>query len=63
MKYLNIISPLDQFEVRDLISINAPIFLNTHISITNIGLYITLAGLVAILLNILGTSNKLVFNN
>jgi F-type H+-transporting ATPase subunit a len=63
MKYLNIISPLDQFEIRDLISINAPIFLNTHISITNIGLYLSLAGLVAIFINILGTSNKLVFNN
>jgi F-type H+-transporting ATPase subunit a len=55
-------SPLDQFEVRDLISLDTPILFNAHFSITNIGLYITLAGSIALLLNVLATSNKLVFN-
>jgi F-type H+-transporting ATPase subunit a len=63
MNYTNIISPLDQFEVRDLISIKAPILFNANFSLTNIGLYITLAAIVATTLNIYGSSNKLVFNN
>ncbi|PIM97036.1 ATP synthase F0 subunit 6 [Handroanthus impetiginosus] len=40
--FLNIISPLDQFEIRDLISLNAPILGNLSFSLTNIGLYLTL---------------------
>ena len=37
-----ITSPLDQFEIRDLLSLDAAILGNLHISITNIGLYLTL---------------------
>ena len=33
--YREILSPLDQFEIRDLLSLDAPIFGNLHISITN----------------------------
>ena len=36
--FFNIISPLDQFEIRDLISLNAPILGNLSLSLTNIGL-------------------------
>ena len=63
MYFNNILSPLDQFEIRDLISINAPILFNSHISITSIGLYITLASIIGILLNVLALSNKVVFSN
>ena len=35
-------SPLDQFEIRDLFSLDAPILGNLHISLTNIGLYLTI---------------------
>lgn len=57
-------SPLEQFEIRDLLSLDAPIFGNLHISITNIGFYLTIAGLFILLLNILSTNyNKLVSNN
>jgi len=66
LSFLNkeITSPLDQFEIRDLLSIDAPILNNLHISLTNIGLYLTI-GLVFILaISILSTNNnKLVSNN
>ena len=59
-----IISPLDQFEIRDLLSIDAPILGNLHISITNIGLYLILGVFFILTLNILSTNyNKLVGNN
>ena len=59
-----IISPLDQFEIRDLLSIDAPILGNLHISITNIGLYLMIGVFFILTLNILSTNyNKLVGNN
>lgn len=50
-------SPLDQFEIRNYISLDAPILFNTSISLTNIGLYITLSGIIIVVFNIL-SSNK-----
>lgn len=62
--YREILSPLDQFEIRDLISLNAPIFGYLHISITNIGLYLIIAGFFISAINLLSTNyNKLVSNN
>ena len=62
--YNEIISPLDQFEIRDLISINAPIFGNIHISLTNIGLYISLGVFIVFSLSLLTNNyNKIVSNN
>jgi len=63
-KFAIIASPLDQFEVRDLLCLNAPIMGNINISLTNIGLYLTIGALIIILLNIIGTNyNKIVSNN
>jgi F-type H+-transporting ATPase subunit a len=57
-------SPLDQFEIRDLLSIETGIFGNYHISITNIGLYLVIGAILIITLNLLSTNfNKLVSNN
>jgi len=57
-------SPLDQFEIRSLLSLNAPIFGNINISITNIGLYLTIAALIVLALNVLVINYKrLVGNN
>jgi len=57
-------SPLDQFELRDLISLDAPILGNLHISITNIGLYLVIAGFLSFAISILATNfNRLVSNN
>jgi F-type H+-transporting ATPase subunit a len=62
--YANIPSPLDQFEVRNLLSLDVPILGNMSFSITNIGLYLTVGMLIALTLNILATNyNKIVSNN
>ncbi len=54
-------SPLDQFEIRNLLSLDVPILANLHLSITNIGLYLTIAALVTLSLNILATNyNKII---
>jgi F-type H+-transporting ATPase subunit a len=62
--YKIITSPLDQFEVRDLLSLDAPILANLHISLTNIGLYLTISVFLILSLNVLATNyNKIVANN
>jgi F-type H+-transporting ATPase subunit a len=59
-----IVSPLNQFEVRDLLSLDAPLLGNLHISITNIGLYLMIGAFFILALNLLSTNyNKLVGNN
>lgn len=58
------ISPLDQFEIRNLLSIEAPIFGNISLSITNIGLYLTLALYIIIMTTIFSTNyGKIVSDN
>jgi F-type H+-transporting ATPase subunit a len=60
--YKDILSPLEQFEIRDLLSLDA--LGNLHISITNIGFYLTVGAFFIFMLNILSTNyNKLVSNN
>ena len=57
-------SPLDQFEIRNLLSLDAPILANLHISLTNIGLYLTTTSSVALVLNPLATTyNKVIANS
>ena len=56
-------SPLDQFEIRNLLSLNAPLLANIHLSYTNIGFYLTIAAFVALTLNFLATNyNKIIAN-
>jgi F-type H+-transporting ATPase subunit a len=58
-----ILSPLTQFEIRDLLYLDAPILGNLHISITNIGFYLTIGALFILIINLLGTNyNRLVGN-
>jgi F-type H+-transporting ATPase subunit a len=59
-----ILSPLDQFEIRDLLSLNISFLNNIHLSLTSIGLYLSI-GLVLILgYSLLATnSNKIIPNN
>lgn len=62
--FTEISTPLDQFEIRDLLSINAPILGNLHISLTNIGLYLTIGTFIILSLNLLATNyNKVVSNS
>jgi F-type H+-transporting ATPase subunit a len=56
-------SPLDQFEIRSLLSLNAPIFGNINLSITNIGLYLTIAALTVLALNVLAINYKKLVGN
>jgi len=58
-----VLSPLDQFEIRDLISINLSIFNNSHISLTNIGLYLIISSMIILGFNKLANNyNKLISN-
>ena len=62
--YTEITSPLDQFEIRNLLSLDAPVLANLHLSLTNIGLYLTMAGIIIFGLSVLTTNyNKVVSNN
>jgi F0F1-type ATP synthase membrane subunit a len=59
-----IASPLDQFEIRNLLSFNAQILGNFNLSITNIGLYLIIGVFIALTFNILATNyNKIGSNN
>jgi len=62
--HIDAFSPLDQFEIRNLLSLDAPILGNLYISLTNIGLYLTIGALLVLSLNILATNyNKILSNN
>jgi F-type H+-transporting ATPase subunit a len=55
-------SPLDQFEIRDLISLDGPLLFNLKFSLTNIGLYITLASAVVLIFSLLTLNKKVNFS-
>jgi len=50
-------TPLDQFEIRDYIMIDAPILGNAHLSLTNLGLYLGTAFIIIVIL--FASTNKL----
>jgi F-type H+-transporting ATPase subunit a len=57
-------SPLDQFEIRNFVSIDAPILGNLHISLTNIGFYLTIGTLLVLFTSLLATNyNKIISNS
>jgi len=58
----NSASPLDQFTIRDLISLD--ILGTINISLTNIGLYLTISSLIILVLYLISNNyNKVVSNN
>lgn len=61
--YIHIISPLDQFEIRNLLSLNAPLLGNLSISLTNIGLYLTIASYLVFILSVIATNRNRVVSN
>lgn len=61
--FTHIASPLDQFEIRNLLSLDAPVLGNLHISLTNIGLYLTIGTIFILSLNVLATNNKVISNS
>ena len=57
-------SPLDQFEIRDFISLNASVLNDINISLTNIGLYLIIASFIIINFNIINNNlNRLISNS
>jgi F-type H+-transporting ATPase subunit a len=57
------LSPLDQFEIKNLINLELNILGNIQISLTNIGLYLTLSTAIVLILNLLATNyNKIISN-
>lgn len=61
--FTQILSPLDQFEIRDLLSLDIPLLGYLHFSITNIGLYLTIGLVFIIIIYLLSTNyDKLVSN-
>ena len=58
-----IISPLDQFKIFNLLSIDLAVINNIQMSITNIGLYLSIGSFILILLLLLATNyNKIISN-
>jgi len=56
-------SPLDQFEIRNLISLDVPILGYLRIFVTNIAFYLVTATVIALTFNLLGTNkDKIVAN-
>jgi len=63
MFFNKVLSPLDQFEIKNLISLDINILGNLQISLTNIGLYLTISASLVLILNLLATNfNKIVAN-
>jgi F-type H+-transporting ATPase subunit a len=59
-----IATPLDQFEIRDLLSVNAPVFADINISLTNISMYLLICFFIILNFNIISNNfNKLVPNS
>ena len=63
-KLNTILSPLDQFEIRNLFSINISFLGNSYFSLTNIGLYIIISLVLIIIYSLLAiNNNKIIPNN
>ncbi len=61
--FTEISTPLDQFEIRNLVSLGAPVLGNIQLSITNIGLYLVIGTFLILTMNFLATNyNKIVSN-
>ena len=56
-----ITSPLDQFDIRNLLSLEAPVLGNLSLSITNIALYVSIRGYLIITLTLLSTNNRKIY--
>ncbi len=63
ISYKNVNSPLDQFEIRDILNLEV-LSGNFHLSLTNIGFYLITATAIILISALLATNyNKLVSNN
>ena len=60
---LLIASPLDQFEIRNFLSLEAPLVGNLHLFISNIAFYLTVAALIAYSVNLLARNYNIIVAN
>jgi hypothetical protein len=58
-----ILSPLDQFEIRDLLSLDISLFNNLHFSLTNLGLYLIISMFLIISYSLLAINNNKIIPN
>jgi F-type H+-transporting ATPase subunit a len=56
-------SPLDQFTIRDLLSIKVDLLGNIQISLTNIGLYLIITTSIILVLFLLATNYNIIVPN
>ena len=61
--FITILSPLDQFEIRNLLSIDAPILGNLSISLTNIGIYLIIGGYIIFILALISNNRNRIIPN
>jgi F-type H+-transporting ATPase subunit a len=62
-KFETIISPLDQFEIQNLFSVDTPLLGNINLSITNIALYMSIAVFLAFAVSIMATNYSIITPN
>ena len=58
-----IASPLDQFEIRSFLSLEAPLIGNLHIFLSNIAFYLTIAAFLSYLVNLLARNYNIIVAN
>jgi len=64
MTFSLITTPLDQFEIRDLVSVSAPLFADFYISLTNISFYLIVSFFILLNFNLMSNNlSRLVPNN
>lgn len=58
-----ITSPLDQFEIRNFISLEIPLLANMQVSLTNIGFYLIISLLIALVLSLSASNSNVIISN
>jgi F-type H+-transporting ATPase subunit a len=57
------LSPLDQFDIRDFLSIDAPILDELHLSLTNMGIYLVISTFIVLTTNLVATNFNSIVGN
>ena len=63
MNNLIIFSPLDQFEVRNIIGLKLSVLNNLHLSLTNIGLYLIISLILSLMFTLLSENKEKLLMN
>jgi len=62
-KYFYVTNPLNQFEIRDFLTLKLFLLDNLELSLTNIGIYLITGGVFLVILNLLSTNNNKLIGN